>query len=278
MFVDMQENIPIGKLLISITVLFVIACNNSPTKSDKENDDLMEEFKSVKILNTVNENLKTCNIAEISTAYYLPLFIGKQPKSIDLSNFIFGVDSFCDYNILESGFEIEDLTLFVDTSRRIGSIINRQFPKPPPPSNLLGDNLISDESIIFNLYESYLVFLKNSSDTSSILIGFENLINLIIEAKDSLGNWKPIQKPYFRKCFTGVRGLYLPPQNVLITTCPIFSGEYKTQIRLTFGGVFLDENDEEIKPFVSNEFEGFINYSQFEHLDSTLMRRNIYCD
>lgn len=103
-------------------------------------------------------------------------------------------------------------------------------------------------------YKSYPVFIENvSNDTLSI--GFGNRIYPIVEANDSLGNWRPIQKPGTYYCGTGLQSFYLEPNNILISSCKLYDGDFYTKLRLV-----LITNTGMIK---SNEFEGTINYPQF---------------
>lgn len=80
---------------------------------------------------------------------------------------------------------------------------------------------------------------------------------MIIEAKDSSGIWKPIQEPYVYFCGTGLTHYFLPPDEILVSSCKLFEGEFNTKIRIAFGF------DRKTK---SNEFDGKISYDQFDKL------------
>lgn len=98
---------------------------------------------------------------------------------------------------------------------------------------------------------SYPVLIRNiNKDTITIAYGSQ--IALIMEAKDSLGKWKPIQEKFTYMCGNGVGTIILPPNEIIITLAPIFKGDFKTQLRLSLG-----ENK-------SNAFWGSINYRQFK--------------
>ena len=97
----------------------------------------------------------------------------------------------------------------------------------------------------------YPVMLTNL-DIDTISIGYGRHIPLIMEATDSLGNWKPIQERFIYMCGNGVGTIILPPSECVLTLAPNFQGNYKTKLRLTLG-------DSNSKPFI-----GFINYRQFE--------------
>ena len=105
-----------------------------------------------------------------------------------------------------------DLKIVVDTSEIIGS----------------GMDVTDDDVRSYNFkgkYKSYPVFIENvSNDTLSI--GFGNRIYPIVEAKDSLGNWRPIQKPGTYYCGTGLQSFYLEPNNILISSCKLYDGDF----------------------------------------------------
>ena len=79
-----------------------------------------------------------------------------------------------------------DLKIFVDTSKIIGSGMDRRSTYGMTEEDILSYNFRGK-------YKSHPVFIENiSNDTLSI--GFGNRIFPIVEAKDSLGNWRPIQE------------------------------------------------------------------------------------
>ncbi|MFI2743333.1 hypothetical protein ACG2LH_11370 [Zhouia sp. PK063] len=108
-------------------------------------------------------------------------------------------------------------------------------------------NQYSDEDIF---YQAYPVYIKNEEE-DSVIIGYDRFIPLILEAKDSLNQWRPIEKNYKFKCGMGISGIILPPKYVIISSKIIFKGNFKTQLRLKLGNNY------------SNEYMGYINYSQF---------------
>jgi len=124
----------------------------------------------------------------------------------------------------------------------------RKGYKFPEDSNV--EILVDTSNTISN---SYPTLLKNL-DKDTIIIGYGQQIPLIMEAKDSLGNWKPIQKRFVYMCGVGVGSIILPPKECAITLSPIYNGNYKTEIRLSFGGNH------------SNTFYGNINYRQFKSM------------
>ncbi|WP_300660665.1 hypothetical protein [Fluviicola sp.] len=100
--------------------------------------------------------------------------------------------------------------------------------------------------------DSYPVMLTNK-DSEPILIGYGEILPLIMEAKDKKGNWRPIEQRFTYGCGNGVGKIILPPNEIVITLASIFKGNYKTQLRLKYGKNY------------SKPFDGSIRHSQFEY-------------
>jgi len=108
-----------------------------------------------------------------------------------------------------------------------------------------------DTTTIIN--NSHPVILTNN-EPDTIFIGYGHYTPLIMEAKDSAGNWRPIQERFIYMCGNGVGSIILPPEEIVLTSARIFKGTYQTDLRLTIG------NNS------SKEFKGSINYRQFESM------------
>lgn len=103
----------------------------------------------------------------------------------------------------------------------------------------------------FTFFDAYPIIIK-SKENDTIKIGVGNNISMTLEAKDSIGNWKPIEETFKYMCGTGLNTIILPPKTIIISSVMIYKGNYKTKLRIKLGGNF------------SNEFYGTINYRQFE--------------
>jgi hypothetical protein len=119
---------------------------------------------------------------------------------------------------------------------------------------------ISDHSMIWEddgsmlstkSFKAFTVFVVNTTkDTLSI--GYGDHLPIIMEAKDSMGNWRPIEEPYMYMCGTGLNGIILPPNEIVVTSAPINKGKVKTKLRLRYNNI------------LSQEFYGTINPTQFD--------------
>ena len=108
-----------------------------------------------------------------------------------------------------------------------------------------------DIGSIFSNEGSLPVLLTNTNE-DTIIIGYENVLPIIMEAKDSLGDWRPIERRFIFMCGVGLELLILPPKQIVLTSTPVYKGDFKTDLRLKYGSNY------------SSTFTGRINYRQFE--------------
>lgn len=149
-----------------------------------------------------------------------------------------------EYSLFESYFPIyplgnlttpdsADLLIRVDTTQIIRNI---DFTE------------IQNSTFAFQAYPVYVI--NQSRDTA--IVGFGSYISLIMEARDTIGKWKPIEHDHYFFCGTGLPTIILPPKQIVLTSATIQQGDFPTDLRLRMG------------PNVSNSFKGSIYISQFE--------------
>ena len=109
---------------------------------------------------------------------------------------------------------------------------------------------VDTNQYIGNIRKTYAVFITNM-DKDTAIIAYRSEIPAIMEARDKKGEWRPIQEP-LKGCGFEVHSVKLPPNEMVLTSAPVFEGEFKTELRIKIG-----EN-------YSNPFFGSINYGQFE--------------
>ncbi|ASB50328.1 hypothetical protein [Alkalitalea saponilacus] len=98
-------------------------------------------------------------------------------------------------------------------------------------------------------YKAFPIIISNNLN-DTILMDSNTNISLIVEALDSLNNWRRITSP-------NIHGIpidsnyFLPPKFSVILSTYITRGDYQTKLRIRVGNNY------------SNEWTGKINYSQF---------------
>lgn len=240
------------KNVLCIMMICIWSCGDSNKQSIS---DLSEDpFKSIELIDTFTNDLEFDVATSVTTAEFHPMYMGIGKDSIHL-NYWPGEIEYLSFSWDEFRTpDSNDLKIHVDTSQIIDSVNRRAIPPPPPPPNSEEEAKPWERKLNRGKIKSYPIIMKNVSE-DTLSVGYREYIPLIIEAKDSSGNWRPIQEPYRYYCGTGLPNYHLPPKEIVIASCKLFEGDYETEMRITFGF------DRVIK---SNEFKGQINYKQFD--------------
>lgn len=104
--------------------------------------------------------------------------------------------------------------------------------------------------------KSFPVFIVNrTKDTLTIGYnnGYINQLYLNMEAMDDKGIWRPIEERNVSPCGFGLKPVILPPDEIVLTTVPLFKGTFNTKLRLRYLNM------------LSQAFYGTINPTQFEN-------------
>jgi hypothetical protein len=104
-------------------------------------------------------------------------------------------------------------------------------------------------------YYYYPVYLVNSTQETKTLFGIDNHLYGIQEALDKNGLWHPIECEGFDNCGNGLWGLYVHQQEYVILLFRVYSGHYKTKLRVKI------QNRDHL--YVSQAFDGTIDEQQF---------------
>lgn len=105
------------------------------------------------------------------------------------------------------------------------------------------------------LIRAFPVFILNK-DSFPINIGYQDgMIPMIQEAKDKSGEWMPIEFWLYSWCGNSYGSYDIPSNYCAITKIPIYSGEYKTELRVK---VKINSTI-----YYSKPFKGSVNLSQF---------------
>jgi len=240
------------KKIVYVMMILIWSCQDS-TKELIDNPK--KEFESIELIDTFKNKLQLDTANSITEAEFYPMYMGTKKNSIMLNYWSGEIE----YKSMNRGQykrpDSSDLKILVDTTQIIGSV-NRFIIPPPPPPNMENesDEYKWERKIFRGDIKSYPIIVKNlTKDTLNV--GYGEYIPLIIEAKDSLENWRPIQEPYIYFCGTGLTNYFLPPNEIIISSCKLYEGEYETKMRVVFGFDRMTK---------SNDFIGKINYKQFD--------------
>lgn len=245
--------------LILILTVFTSCLNNVDSELSKtEAKDVLPSFKFPVIIDTVDlstlDFLKNdySNSTWLTTAEYEFLYIGPSTDTIYVDHFL----SYSppppppppnskmkakDYDIPEYKNKFDDYYIEWDSEIRFSHLLNVNL------------DIKVDTNFIFNNSQPIII---TNTNKDTISVGYGNYIPLIMEALDSNKKWRPIQKRFIYMCGNGVGTIILPPNEIVLSSAPIFNGNFKTELRLT-----VPKTD-----IYSNTFDGSINYRQFESM------------
>lgn len=167
--------------------------------------------------------------------FYQPLFI---PENVDtLAHLIKQVQ----------------FRVLVDTSSRVQIPFYPDIPNDIPGPQI--SNWIDEHRKMVNAYP---VYIWNPSDKITTIPVEGVTTELIQEAKDENGEWRPIEYATNGFCGNGKWNYVLMPDYYAITSVYKYSGQFETELRVKF--------TRGNKDYYSNIFKGKINPKQFEPL------------
>lgn len=208
---------------ILLTLFVLTSCLNRENKKAVlkiENSKSTElPYSNIVLYDNFDNELLLDTISNHSEAQFSPVYIGDLKDSIRLTYKPSKIENRThDWNKYKNPTP-KDIEIYIDTTKTIGfSMSVWEYYKKP--EYRVGK-------------KSYPIFIKNkSSDTLNI--GFGDILPMTTEIKDSLGQWKEIERPFIYECGTGLKGFFLPPNQVVITALRQNFGTTKTMFRVKY--------------------------------------------
>ncbi|MGB3119925.1 MAG: hypothetical protein WBE58_13975 [Verrucomicrobiales bacterium] len=115
--------------------------------------------------------------------------------------------------------------------------------------------LPADSVPFMGQYLGFRLLLINRTATEAPFAASDSRLNIICEARDQSGEWKPIEYLSSSFCGNSYHSVYLPSGHYWEFSAPVYSGSLKTKLRYNLQGK---------QPTYSNEFDGSINPIQFK--------------
>ncbi len=113
-----------------------------------------------------------------------------------------------------------------------------------------------DQIVALGKYQAMRLYLLNTTAKIKAFGALDSRLPLIREARDTDGEWKPIESLPTTMCGNSFHRVFLGSNQYWKFDVPLYQGDFKTKIRFR-----LQDGDSEI---ISNEFDGSINLAQFE--------------
>ena len=83
-------------------------------------------------------------------------------------------------------------------------------------------------------FKAYPVIIKNI-EKDTVVLAIRDYVELVLEGQTKDG-WKPLKEPFrHRGCGNGLTYLLLPPNEILVTSIPVYTWKKATQLRLKLG-------------------------------------------
>lgn len=218
--------------IIKIIILFVSLSCFSCINNIKQNESI-ENFSYPILIDT--GELKTQDSILVytfqnTTAHHNIFYLGKLKDSVKISTFPFIVgtahssEDYIYHSYFSSAvipkykyYTSTKFKIYIDTTQLLNTIGNYN-----------------------SVNKSYPAFIYNSSN-DTIIIGFGEFVNPIVQIKNNENKWIDLEHPHIYDCGTGLAEIILPPNEYLISSTPIYKGNYKTKMRLKFGDNISNE-------------------------------------
>lgn len=212
------------------------------------------------IFHKFNEEGQTLKVDEMKNSYNYILYIGTDTTLYDINSDddklpydyfyqpLFTADS------LDSlAGQIQNITfkILVDTASSV------QIPfYPEVPEDIPGPQISEWIDKNRKMVNAYPVYIWNPTDKTTSIPVEGVTTEMIQEAKDENGNWRPIEFRVSGFCGNGKWNYILKPNYYVVTSVYKYSGEFQTDLRIKFRrGTHV---------YYSDSFRGAINMKQFQ--------------
>ncbi|MCH2046674.1 MAG: hypothetical protein MK212_21350, partial [Saprospiraceae bacterium] len=232
----------------------------------KDMDSNQNPFEHITLIDTFTNKLSPSSLeTSYETLIIPPFYIGEDtselflaynaPDEVNPFEMLMG-DIFSSHPSILTGNFIDNinLTIYVDSSQYIGNrtIINQSPPWEDRAAWRTWQPVYGRGNVL-----SYPVFIKNHR-SQAVLLGIENTFFLLLQAQDTKGEWRTVSR-LAKYCMDddGFNYFYLRSQQIALASCPVFTGNYKTKLRLAFA---YHHSEIEKNRLYSNEFTGYVDY------------------
>lgn len=211
------------------------------------------------IFHKFNETGESLSIDKMNDFYNYILYIGKDTTLYNVAE----DESKVPYNYFYQPLFVPDsldslagqiadvpFKILVDTTSSV------QIPfYPDVPTDLPGPQISEWIDKNQKMVNAYPVYICNPTDKTTSIPVQGVTTQIIQEARDEKGDWRPIEFWLSGFCGNGKWEYVLKPNYYIITSVYRYSGEFETDLRVKFR--------RGAKVFYSNSFKGSINKKQF---------------
>ncbi len=225
---------------IILLLLILSSCQNNEKNNGiaktEQKEQISKPYSNLILYDDFDNELILDTISNRREAEFLPIYIGEIKDSIKLTYKTSKIEQRTHYWEKYKRPKKADIKIFIDTTKTIG------FPMDIWKYHKAPEHGVNKKA--------YPIFIENrTSDTLSI--GFGDILPMVTESQDSIGNWNQVERRFVYYCGTGLTVFYLPPKQILISSLRQNFGKNSTKFRVRFE---LGESE-----IYSNEINGKIN-------------------
>lgn len=246
------------RVIAFLYIVVLLACGQ---KTNKLNLNPFAGRKPPVVLDSLSTTENLYKAQEIRVPSNFIAFIGQYADTIRIKQSVPLVYNFISFEGDSTHhYPAKDELQLIVNENQLLSMYDDLYPAPPPllasedgdPEKALEIGLKRQR----NCVRAIPVFIVNTSNDTLLIDHQDERVIMIQEAKDELGNWKPIEYWLFSSCGNSYGYVSLPPKQLALIKVTRYSGNFRTQMRLKL------RNRNTI--FYSNIFTGYINKKQFE--------------
>ena len=155
----------------------------------------------------------------------------------------------------------------VDKNAPGGFGTSDNFPRAIIPEMKVQEGRLSlvvlpdEEAVFAQKYRGLKVLVVNATSDPVGLAASDSRLNIVQEALDRDGQWKPIEYLPSSWCGNSHHTVYLGPQEYWDFNAARYTGRFKTKIRVTLNQRI---SNDQIMVIHSNEYDGGVNPNQFK--------------
>lgn len=119
-----------------------------------------------------------------------------------------------------------------------------------------------EDKVVYGKSRGFALYLVNTTTDTVVLPAEDSRLNMVIQAKDSVGTWRDITFLPVSHCGNSNHRVFLAPEEYWNFTVPVMEGAIRTKMRVLLKAPLGSKAD-----IISNEYEGGVNPAQFWRKD-----------
>lgn len=214
------------KQLLSLLFVFILGCKSNSSKP------FIQTKNNLTVIDSAGIGKEFFPYDKKDREGFFPIFfIGKIRDTLKISEHLVSKNFISKYETDTTNVRLasaQNAEIIVDTNFDVAykynyTHCNKDFTKS-----------IIDST---KFYKSFLIFIKNKSDTVLYVGDFNFLKNAIRQVKNNYGVWQDIEKPKVVFCGTNARENFIEKNEILVAKIIRFHGNKKRECRIRYSNI-----------------------------------------